>query len=95
MLYLLGGAARSGKSLVARKLLSAASIPYFSLDFLMMGLARGLPASGVDPDTPSTEVAERIWPVVRGMAANILEVELDYLIEGDSITPAQVAEISQ
>jgi hypothetical protein len=95
MLYMLGGAARSGKSLVARRFLQSEHIPYFSLDFLMMGMARGLPQSGVNPDDPSTIVGERLWPVVKPMCVNIIEVGVDYLVEGDSILPSQIEELEQ
>ncbi len=90
MLYIVGGVARSGKSIVARAMLAQQGVPYFSLDFLMMGLARGLPQAGVDPEAPSDEIARRIWPVVEAMSVNILEVGIDYLIEGDSVLPAQI-----
>ncbi len=80
MLYIVGGAARSGKSLIAHRFLQSAHIPYFSLDFLMMGVARGLPKSGVNPDDPSTIVGERLWPVVKPMCVNIIEVGVDYLL---------------
>ncbi len=39
MPYLVGGASRAGKSTLARRLLMERSIPYFSIDILMMGVA--------------------------------------------------------
>jgi len=94
MLYIIGGAARAGKSIIARRLVSECEVPYFNLDFLMMGLAKGLSDSGVNPEASSSEVAAKIWPIVRAMAINILEVGIDYLIEGDTIEPRQVKELS-
>ena len=44
MLFIVGGAARSGKSIIAREYLRRTGTPYFSLDFLVMGLAAGAPA---------------------------------------------------
>jgi len=94
VLYVVGGVARSGKSIVARQLLAKAGVPYFSLDFLLMGMALGLPQAGIDPEAPSDEIARRMWPVVRALSVNILEIGMDYLIEGDSVLPAQVQELA-
>ena len=93
MLFIVGGAARSGKSIVARKFLSQTGIPYFSLDFLMMGLANGVPQLGVNPEAPTRLNAEKLWPVVRAMGKNVVEVGLDYLFEGDSIFPMRVSDL--
>ena len=94
MLYIVGGVARSGKSIVARRMLATAGVPYFSLDFLMIGLAFGLPEAKVDPEAPSDEIARRMWSIVRALSVNILEVGIDYLIEGDSVLPAQAQELA-
>jgi hypothetical protein len=96
MLYLLGGPSRAGKSALARRLLREAGIPYFSLDVLMMGVARGWPAVGVDPDTPAEERAALLWPVIRAIAVDLLEEEAvhpTYLLEGDVLLPRTVAEL--
>jgi hypothetical protein len=98
MLYLVGGASRAGKSTLARRLLVQCGIPYFSLDVLMMGLAHGWPQSGVDPDAPVVRGAAHLWPVIRAMAVNLLEEETThprYLLEGDLLLPAGVAELRQ
>ncbi len=42
MLYLLGGAARSGKSIIARRVMTHYQLPFFSLDYLSNGMAEGL-----------------------------------------------------
>ncbi len=94
MLYVVGGAARSGKSVVARVFLHQQGVPYFSLDFLMMGLAGGAPQLGVSPDVDNREVAVRMWPVLRNLAINIIEEGADYLIEGDSVLPRHIAELA-
>lgn len=94
MLYIVGGAARSGKSVVARRFLHEEQVPYFSLDFLMMGLAGGAPELGVSPEVDNWEVAVRMWPVLRSLAINVIDVGADYLIEGDSILPRHVAELA-
>lgn len=96
MLYLLGGAPRAGKSTVARRLVTESGVPYFSLDYLMMGLANGLPLSGVDADDPDeARVADRMWPVVRPMATAMLENGEEYLLEGVHLFPRFVWELQQ
>jgi predicted kinase len=95
MLFLIGGASRAGKSIVARWLMHSHGVPYFSLDLLATGLADGLPALGVDPARPSRETAERLWPVVRAMAAHMLEAGVDYTLEGGFVLPEHVAELAR
>jgi hypothetical protein len=98
MLYLVGGASRAGKSLLANKLLAQAHVPYFSLDILMMGFARGWPAFGLNPDDAGVVRGEQLWPILRAMAVNILEeaaTHPTYLLEGDVLLPKHVAELMQ
>ena len=61
MLYLLGGAARTGKTTAGRAFLQRTGIPYFSLDFLMMGFANGLPEYDIDPDADELSAAEQLF----------------------------------
>lgn len=95
MLYLLGGASRSGKSKLARRLLAERGIPFLHLDLLMMGFARGLPAFGVDPDTSAVRRGEQLWPVVRAMAVAAIEDGVDYLFEGDFLLPRHAADLGR
>jgi hypothetical protein len=93
MLYIIGGVSRSGKSILARRLLSDLGISYFSLDILMMGFANGFPTFGVRPEDSNLKISNQLWPIVKSMAINIIETSLDYTLEGDSIMPQQVAEL--
>lgn len=93
MLYVLGGAPRAGKSIIAGKFLEKAGIPYFSLDILMMGFAKGLPEYGLDPDDDELRVAEQLWPVVKAMATTLVEDGIAYLIEGVQLDPRHVSEL--
>jgi len=90
MLYIVGGVARTGKSIIARRFLRETEVPYLSLDILMMGLARGFPEHGIDPEDPNHMNPERMWPVVKSMSRNIIEAGIEYLIEGVSILPKNV-----
>ncbi|MBT5877059.1 MAG: hypothetical protein HOH43_26800 [Candidatus Latescibacteria bacterium] len=95
MLYLLGGSPRVGKSTIAKQFLSEAGIPYFGLDYLKMGLARGLPEYGVDPNGGDLAIAKQLWPVVKGMAVTYIENGEDCLLEGTYLLPEYVAELHE
>lgn len=90
MLYFLGGAPRSGKSMVARKLLLAKHLPYFPTDCLMMGLRNGLPELGLPSGDPRG-TGERLWAVVRAMAMSLHWTGETYLLEGDLLLPEYIA----
>jgi hypothetical protein len=94
MLHFIGGAARTGKGILARRLLAEQHIPYLSLDVLKMGLARGVPEFPIDPDAGGIAVGERLWPLVREMCASLLRDDVDYLIEGE-VLPKHVAPLCQ
>ncbi len=69
MLIFIGGAARTGKGILARRLLSECQLPFLSLDVLKMGLARGVPEYPIDPDAGGGEVARQmgaVWNCARG-----------------------------
>ena len=83
MLILLGGAPRAGKGMISRELVQKRGIALLSLDVLKMGLHRAVPSMGVDPNAHSREVGENMWPLVRAMAENALEADVDYVFEGD------------
>ena len=94
VLYLVGGAARSGKTIIARRMLEQPSVPYFSVDYLISGLSAGSTDLEMLHELPNQTRGERIWPVLSGLLRNIVEVETSYLVEGDSLLPSRVAEFS-
>lgn len=93
MIYILGGASRSGKTLLARRAVTERGIPYFPLDALFGGLANGAPQLGVAYDSSFIERAEKMWPVVKPAFGFFFHEEEDFLIEGDTILPSQVHEL--
>jgi len=93
MLYLLGGAARSGKSIIARRVMTAYQLPCFSLDYLSNGMAEVWPELQHDLDTDDATVGERIWPVVRSIATMMLRTNVHYLLEGASLQPHHAHEL--
>lgn len=91
MLYLLSGAARAGKTRIARRFLERTGVPFFSLDFLMMAAANGLPDLSVDTESDERLIAKQLWPIVDPMARAMVEEEIDYLIEGAQLLPEHAA----
>ena len=94
MLIFIGGAARTGKGMLARRLLAEMQLPFLSLDVLKMGLARGVPEYTIDPDAGGMLVAERLWPLVREMSISLLHEQMDYVFEGE-ILPTDVNALRQ
>ncbi len=95
MLYILGGASRSGKTTLSRRAVAEHQIPYFPLDALFGALARGIPELGVAYENTLMERPHKMWPVAKHMFAVFAEEEKDFLIEGDSILPSQVHELRE
>jgi hypothetical protein len=94
MLLFIGGAARTGKGILVRRLLHDMQFSYLSLDVLKMGLTRGVPEFVIDPDAGALPVAERLWPLVREMSHNLVAEQIDYAIEGE-LLPRHVAALRQ
>lgn len=91
MLRVIGGAARSGKTIVARRLLEEHGVPYFCVDYFVSALDRGAPELGIEAESPSWVRAEALWPRIEPMLRNIVEVEPEYTVDGDALLPRGVA----
>ncbi len=90
MLYIIGGAARAGKSMVARRMLMEAHVPYFCIDYFVTALDRGAPELEVLVGLANEIRAKKLWPRIEPMLRNIVEAEAEYTIEGDAILPESV-----
>ena len=93
MLFLVSGTSRSGKTLIARRILAEKQIPYLSLDWLMMGFNDGIPEYGIHHLLWPNEIAEKMWPFLRGMIDCMLVDGMDYVIEGEAMLPQLVADL--
>ena len=93
MLFLVSGTSRSGKTLIARKILADKQIPYLSLDWLMMGFNNGIPEYGIHHLLWPNEIAEKMEPFLRGVIDTMLVDGMDYVIEGEAMRPQWVAEL--
>jgi hypothetical protein len=93
MLFLVSGTSRSGKTLIARKILAERQIPYLSLDWLMMGFNDGIPEYGIHHLLWPNEIAEKMGPFLQGMIDSMLVDGVDYVIEGEAMLPRKVADL--
>jgi hypothetical protein len=93
MLYILAGASRSGKTLLARRAVTEKQIPYFPLDALFGALANGAPEFGVKYENSLMERPVKMWPLTKPLFDIFLDEEQDYLVEGDSLLPSQIQEL--
>jgi len=93
MIYLIGGPSQAGKTTLALRLTKLHGIPFFSLDYLMMGLHDGAPALHIDPNDPEALVAARMWPACKPMIVAMLENGEEYCVEGFGITPERASQL--
>lgn len=93
MLYLISGASRSGKTMIAEKILDRKKLPYVSLDWLVMGFTNGIPEYGIHDLLFPDEIAKRLWSFLKAMCESMLYLEGDYVIEGEAILPELVSEL--
>lgn len=93
MLYLVSGASRSGKTIIANTILKQRQIPYMSLDCLVMGFTNGIPEYGIHDKLFPNEIAEKIWSFLKAMCESMLWLDVDYVIEGEAILPELVREL--
>ncbi len=93
MLFLVSGTSRSGKTLIARKILAEKQVPYLSLDWLMMGFNDGIPEYGIHHLLWPDEIAEKMAPFLQGMIDCMLVDGMDYVIEGEAMLPEHVADL--
>ena len=80
MIFLIGGASHTGKTLLAQRLLEKYSYPYLSIDHLKMGLIR----SGQTALTPMDDekLTDYLWPIVREMVKTAIENKQNLIVEG-------------
>lgn len=90
MLYLIGGASRSGKSLLAQRFVRERATACLSIDYLTTMFQYGLPSLGIHHDLPVIEKADLLWPLLWPLLDNIVEEEPAYLVEGDGLLPGHL-----
>lgn len=90
MIYIIGGASRSGKSILAKRMASKLGVPFISTDYLMMGFMNGMPTVGIHDKLWPNEIAVIMWPFLSAMIENIIYSQQDYIIEGEAMLPESV-----
>ena len=91
MLYIISGASRSGKTLLAKQLAVETGMSYFSLDWLVMGFSNGMSESGIHHLLFPHEIAEKSWKFLRAMFESMIWGGEDYIIEGEAILPELIS----
>ena len=94
MLYLVSGASRAGKTMIAKRILQKRQIPYMSLDWLVMGFTDGLPQYGIHDKLMPDVIAEKLWVFLKPICENMTWSGIDYVIEGEAILPELIQEVS-
>ncbi len=92
MLYLIGGASRSGKTLVAQYLLEKHQVPRFSVDYFTTALQRGNPSLGIRHEENRVDRSNKLWPYLKPLLSNLLHEEPSYTVEGEALSPRLVSE---
>jgi len=88
MLYMIGGAPRSGKTTLARRMLAEDGLPYFSIDTLIASLARAEPELGMQVSDPALKRIEVVWPTLRKIANDVLQSGDDLLLKATCSYPS-------
>jgi len=87
MIILISAVGSTGKTLMAQKLLEKYHIPYLSMDHLKMGLYRGDKHCGFTPLDNTEIIADKLWPILKGIIMTNVENEQHIIIEGCYILP--------
>ena len=95
MIYIISGTSRSGKTLIAKKMMEKCEIPYLSLDWLVMGFTNGVPEYGIHDKLWPNEIAEKFWSFLKAMLENMIWSETDYIIEGEAVLPELIIELTK
>lgn len=94
MLYLIGGASRSGKSTIARRMLTEKQVSYFPVDAYISSI-EDVETFGIKYGMDFEEKSEKLWPLLDSLCDHLYELEDSYLIEGDGLLPYRVHEFMQ
>ena len=95
MLYLIGGAARSGKTILTQRLFHEHRVPYFCLDAFVSTLEQAAPALGILSDESNLTRNPKLWPLLYPLLRDLAAVEPVYAFDGDALWPRGVAELIQ
>lgn len=95
MVILIGGNGRTGKTLMAQKLMETYAIPYMSVDHIKMGLYRGLGDEKYNPVQNHKILANTLWPVIKGIIMTAIENNQNIILEGCYILPNLIKDFEE
>lgn len=87
MIILIGGNSCTGKTNLSQRLLEKYKISYFSIDHLKMGLYRSGMDFGFTPTDSNELIAEKLWPIIKGIIMTCIENNQNIIIEGCYLMP--------
>ncbi len=88
MIYLIGGVARSGKSIIRKKLLDEYKISGIGTDSIRYMLSNTNPELGIDDNKSCTHNGPLMWPYLDNFIYELLEYSNEnFVIEGDVLLP--------
>lgn len=87
MVILMGGTGCTGKTYLSQKLMEKYCIPYMSIDHLKMGLIKGNANCEFNPLDDDEFIAQKMWPVLKGIITTVIENNQNIIIEGCYLFP--------
>lgn len=93
MVILISAVSSTGKTLMAQQLLEKYKMPYLSIDHLKMGLYRSDYHCGLTPLDDTKVIANKLWPIVKGIIMTNIENKQHLIIEGCYIQPHYIDEL--
>lgn len=91
MIYLIGGTARSGKSILANKLAKHFNMSWYPTDMIVRMLQNAIPEFGVDSKTPPQVRMEKLQNFIKSITGYYPDI--DKVIEGIDIDPNNIKEL--
>ena len=93
MVYLIGGEARSGKTIIRKRLLKEYQISGIGTDSIRYMLAHTLKDSSIDHNNPPEINGPLMWPYISNLVEDlIVYTSEDFVIEGDILLPEYLKE---
>ena len=95
MVILISAIGSTGKTLMAQTLLEKYKIPYLSVDHLKMGIYRGNNQCGFTPTDRTEVIAEKLWPIIKGMIMTNIENHQSIIMEGCYFLPQYMSDFEK
>lgn len=95
IIVLISGNSKSGKTLMAQKLLEKYKMPYLSIDHLKMGIYRRNVYCGFTPLDSNELIGDKLWPIIREIIKTNIENNQSIIIEGCYILPHHIKELEK